>query len=275
MSTLSTAQFREIAALAQERWGLDLTERKKTLVQSRLSKMLTRSTYTSISDYLDHLRTEANDEDMLVFFDLLSTNTTSFFREIEHFRYLEQHVYPRLAKAPRGTPVRIWSAACSNGSEPYTIGIHAHECLPNLASLDFRILATDLSNKVIQRARLAVYPEKAVDNLPKKILGTYFERRQMPDSAEGEYAYRVLDSVRSMVAIHRLNLMDPWPMKGPFNIIFLRNVMIYFNRPTREKLVRRMAGLLADDGLLIIGGAETLSGIDSGFRMIRPSIYSK
>lgn len=275
MTTLSTAQFREIAALAQDRWGLDLTERKKTLVQSRLAKMLMRSPYASIGDYLDHLRHEANEEDMLVFFDLLSTNTTSFFRESEHFDYLQQHVYPRLARAPRGTRVRIWSAACSNGSEPYTIGIHAHECLPNLADLDFRILATDLSNKVIERARLAVYPDKAVENLPKKILATYFERRQMPKSSEGEYAYRVLDHVRSMVSIHRLNLMDPWPMKGPFNVIFLRNVMIYFNKPTREKLVRRMAGLLADDGLLIIGGAETLSGIDAGFNMIRPSIYSK
>ncbi|MCA9311724.1 MAG: protein-glutamate O-methyltransferase CheR [Phycisphaerales bacterium] len=274
MSTLSTAQFKEIAALAQDRWGLELTERKKLLVQSRLSKMLHRSQYKSVADYLEHLRNEADEEDMLVFFDLLSTNTTSFFRESEHFDYLEQHVYPRLADAPRGTSVRVWSAACSNGSEPYTIGIHAHECLPNLAALDYRILATDLSNKVIERARLALYPDKAVESLPARLRGKYFEKRHLPDTPPDEFAYRVVDSVRSMVSIHRLNLMDPWPMKGPFDVIFLRNVMIYFNKPTREKLVNRMRTLLSEDGLLIIGGAETLSGIDSGFTMIRPSIYA-
>lgn len=275
MATISPSQFNEIADLAQERWGLDLTPRKKTLVETRLGKMLNKSEYGSIASYLEHLRTEATEEDMLVFFDLLSTNTTSFFREAEHFRYVEEAIYPRIAAKPRGTSVRIWSAACSNGSEPYTIGIHAHECLPNIAELDFKILATDLSNKVLQHARMAVYPEKAIESLPKKLLGKYFEKRQLPNTPRGEYSYQVKSLVRSMVSIHRLNLMESWPMKGPFDVIFLRNVMIYFNKDTREKLVRRMATLLSNDGVLIIGGAETLSGLDTGFTMVRPSIYAK
>lgn len=275
MDTLSKRQFQEIAAIAKERWGLDLTDKKQSLVQNRLAKMLARSEYGSIEEYLDHLRNNGTEEDMLVFFDLLSTNTTSFYREKEHFNHLEQHFYPALASAPRMKRVRIWSAACSNGSEPYTIGMHARECLPNLDQLDFKILATDLSNKALAAARTAVYPEKAVEHLPKVIRGKYFEPRKIERAESTETVYQVHHAVRSLVAIHQLNLMGSWPMKGPFDVIFLRNVMIYFNKETREMLVRRMHGLLRSGGLLIIGSAETLSGLDVAFRMVRPAIYMK
>ncbi|MCL4222231.1 MAG: protein-glutamate O-methyltransferase CheR [Phycisphaerales bacterium] len=276
MDTLSKRQFAEIAAIARERWGLDLTDKKQALVQNRLAKMLARSqTYESIEHYLDHLRTSGTEEDMLVFFDILSTNTTSFFREKEHFDHLAEHFYPTLESAPRGKRVRIWSAACSNGSEPYTIGIHARECLPDLNNLDFKILATDLSNKALDAARNAVYPEKALDHLPRQIRATYFEPRVMTRGDKSESFYQVHPSVRSLVSVHQLNLMDPWPMKGPFDVIFLRNVMIYFDKQTREQLVQRMRGLLRAGGLLIIGSAETLSGLDVGLRMVRPAIYVK
>lgn len=276
MNTLTKRQFDEIAAIARERWGLDLTDKKQALVQNRLAKMLARSTqYKSVDDYLNHLRHNGTEEDMLVFFDLLSTNTTSFFRESEHFDYLADHFYPALAAATGRRRVRIWSAACSNGSEPYTIGIHARECLPNLDQLDFKILATDLSNSALAAARTAVYPEKAVEHLPKPIRGKYFEPRTRAHGDKTETIYQVHHSIRSLVSIHQLNLMDPWPMKGPFDVIFLRNVMIYFSKETREQLVTRMHGLLAPRGLLIIGSAETLSGLNVPFRMVRPAIYVK
>lgn len=276
MDTLTKRQFAEIAAIARERWGLDLTDKKQALVQNRLAKMLTRSrSYRSIEQYLDHLRTDGTEEDMLVFFDMLSTNTTSFFREKEHFDHLAEHFYPGLASAPRGKRVRIWSAACSNGSEPYTIGIHARECLPDFDRFDFKILATDLSNKALDAARNAVYPEKALDHLPRQIRGTYFEPRSISRGDKSETLYQVHHSVRSLVSVHQLNLMDKWPMKGPFDVIFLRNVMIYFSKQTREQLVQRMRGLLRAGGLLVIGSAETLSGLDVGLRMVRPAIYVK
>lgn len=275
MDTLNKRQFQEIAAIAKERWGLDLTDKKQSLVQNRLAKMLARSDYGSIEEYLDHLRNSGTEEDMLVFFDLLSTNTTSFYREKEHFHHLEQNFYPGIASAPRMKKIRIWSAACSNGSEPYTIGMHARECLPNIDELDFKILATDLSNKALAAARTAVYPEKAVEHLPKTIRGKYFEPRKIARGETTDMVYQVHHAVRSMVSIHQLNLMEPWPMKGPFDLIFLRNVMIYFNKETRETLVRRMHGLLRNGGLLIIGSAETLSGLDVAFRMVRPAIYVK
>lgn len=276
MDTLSKRQFAEIAAIARERWGLDLTDKKQALVQNRLTKMLARSqSYESIEQYLDHLRTNGTEEDMLVFFDMLSTNTTSFFREKEHFDHLAEYFYPGLESAPRGRRVRIWSAACSNGSEPYTIGIHARECLPGLDNLDFKILATDLSNKALDAARNAVYPEKALDHLSRQIRATYFEPRAMTRGDKSEAFFQVHHSVRSLVSVHQLNLMDPWPMKGPFDVIFLRNVMIYFDKTTREQLVQRMRGLLRAGGLLVIGSAETLSGLDVGLRMVRPAIYVK
>ncbi len=276
METLNKRQFAEIAAIARDRWGLDLTDKKQALVQNRLTKMLARSqAYQSIEQYLDHLRNNGTEEDMLVFFDMLSTNTTSFFREKEHFDHLAEHFYPALAAAPRGKKVRIWSAACSNGSEPYTIGIHAQECLGDLDRFDFKILATDLSNKALDGARNAVYPEKALDHLSRQIRATYFEPREIKRGDKSETFYQVHHAVRSLVSVHQLNLMEPWPMKGPFDVIFLRNVMIYFSKQTREQLVQRMGKLLRPGGLLVIGSAETLSGLDVGLRMVRPSIYVK
>ncbi len=272
MSTLTTGQFREIAQIAQEAWGLELTDRKRALVQNRLSKLISRSHYRSIAEYLDHLRQEMTEQDMLVFFDALSTNTTSFFREEQHFRHLAETLYPRLGQAPAGTRVRIWSAACSDGSEPYTIAVHAAHHLTNIDRLDFRILATDLSGKSLERARAAVYPARALESVPASMRRVSFERC---GEDGGGPTYRVAPAVRRLVSIHQLNLMGEWPMRGPFDVVFLRNVMIYFNRPTRERLVRRMRTLLGDDGLLVIGSSETLSGIDSGLRMVRPSVYTK
>lgn len=276
MNTLTKRQFAEISSIARERWGLDLTDKKQALVQNRLAKMLARSTdYKSVEEYLDHLRSSGTEEDMLVFFDLLSTNTTSFFRENEHFEFIAQNFYPTIAETPGRRRLRVWSAACSNGSEPYTIGIHARECLPNMDRLDFKILATDLSNKALEAARAAVYPENALEHLSKSIRGNYFEPRTLTRGDKTETVYHVHHSIRSLVSIHQLNLMGHWPMKGPFDLIFLRNVMIYFSKETREQLVNRMHGLLAQKGLLVIGSAETLSGLDVPFQMVRPAIYVK
>ncbi len=274
MDAMSAKQFEVIASLAKEYWGLNLSERKTDLVRSRVGKFLARSSFQSVEEYLEHLSTDADDEDRLVFFDLLSTNVTSFFRERQHFDYLEREFYTPLARGTLTLPgkrIRVWSAGCSTGCEPYTIAIHAHEHMPEMAEWDYQILATDLSNTAVAAATKAVYPERMLEDIEKPLVRKYFLRGT---GAQAGHA-RVAKQLRSMVSVARLNLMGAWPMKGPFDIIFCRNVMIYFDRDTRERLVNRFCDLLRPGGILAIGSSETLSGIDVPVRSVAPSTYVK
>lgn len=273
-TTLVPRQFEKISKLAKERWGLHLPEAKLPLVTNRINKFLIRAPYNDTTEYLKHLEYEATEEDMLLFFDLLSTNTTSFFREINHFHYLEREFWTGFAQnnvTRSGKRIRIWSAACSNGAEPYTIGIHAHENLPNLNDWDLQILATDLSNSALVEARTAMYPNKMVDDLDKVLVRKYFLRGK----GEHEGKVKVIPAITDLVSIRRLNLMEDWPFKGPFDVIFCRNVMIYFDAPTRENLVNRLYELLHPGGILAIGSAETLSGLNTQFTTVQPSVYQK
>ncbi|MFZ4573345.1 MAG: CheR family methyltransferase [Phycisphaerales bacterium] len=271
MRTLDVPQFQRIAAIARERWGLSLTQKKLPLVSNRLASFLRGSDFTTIDEYLDHLETSAEDEDMLVFFDVLSTNVTSFFRDPAHFDYLEREFYTPLARGnltTQGRKVRIWSAACSTGQEPYSLAMQAIELLPDLAGWDMKILGTDLSNYAVSEAQAGRYPPEKLDGVPAAMRQRHF--RQSPEGG-----LEVTPEVRRLVTIARMNLMDPWPFKGKFEIIFCRNVMIYFDAPTRRQLVMRFHGLLRPGGILAIGSAETLAGLDTPFAPVQASVYVK
>ncbi len=272
MSTLAPSQFEKIAEIARDNWGLDLTERKEKLVSNRLAKFLRKSPFEDVEAYLNHLEHEADDADMLAFFDLLSTNVTSFFRESQHFDYLEREFYTPLARGnltTRGRKIRIWSAACSTGPEPYSLAMHAMEHLTNYEKWDVKVLATDLATSALNEAKVAMYPVKMVEELPEKMVKKHFLR----GTGEQKDMVKVAAHIREMVTIRRLNLMESWPFKGPFEVIFCRNVMIYFDKPTRERLVNRMYDLLSPGGILAIGSAETLSGLDTKFQTVQPSVY--
>lgn len=272
MQSITPQQFQMISSIAKEYWGLNLSERKMDLVCNRLSKFLTRSPYDTIEEYLEHLTQHADDEDRLVFFDILSTNVTSFFRERQHFDYLEREFYTPLARGTIALPgkrIRMWSAGCSTGCEPYTMAIHAIENLPKIADWDFKILATDLSNSAVANAKSAVYPESMVSSLDPAIVKKYFKK----GTGAHDGSVRVCEQARSMVSVARLNLMGDWPVQGPFDVIFCRNVMIYFDKQTREKLVNRYCQLLRPGGILAIGSSETLSGIDAPVKSVAPSTY--
>lgn len=274
MRSITPKQFQLIASIAKEYWGLNLSERKMDLVCNRLAKFLTRSPYDSVEEYLNHLTTDADDEDRLVFFDILSTNVTSFFRERQHFDYLEREFFTPLARGTISLPgkrIRMWSAGCSTGCEPYTMAIHASEHLPNIKSWDLKILATDLSNSAVANAKSAVYPASMLGGVDAGIIRKYFKK------GEGDHAgtVHVREDIRAMVSVARLNLTGEWPMRGPFDVIFCRNVMIYFDKETREKLVGRYCDLLRPGGILAIGSSETLSGIATPLRSVAPSTYVK
>lgn len=264
-TTLTSRQFKKIASIAEERWGLHMPETKTTLVQGRMNKLLRRSEHASMDELIDAIGHDASDEVMLALFDALATNTTSFFREKQHFDFLASELYQTIQQKGQRT-LRFWSAASSIGAEIYTLAVHLHEHFNAFESMDTKLLATDLSSKAVDRTKEAVYTEKELDGMPKPLRAKYFDKKD-----GGRMG--VKPALRSLVSVHRLNLLDPWPMQGPFDAIFLRNVMIYFDAPVRERLVNRMAPLLADHGVLVIGSAETLSGLDTPYETVKPAIY--
>ncbi len=274
MFTLKKHEFERISQIAAQRWGLHMPEKKISTVTSRMAKLMRKSNYSSVKEALEHIEADPSPDDLLEFFDVLSTNTTSFFRDKSHFDYLEREFYTPLQRGNLTLPgkhIRIWSAACSRGHEPYTIAINALESLPSIDKWDFQILATDLSSLSLQEAQRGIYDADQVDTIDSALLRKYFLKRKGDPCDQ----YKVSDAIRSLVTIRRLNLMDSWPMKGPFNAIFCRNVMIYFDKPTRERLVNRMCDLLLPGGVLAIGSAETLSGLRTPLRPVAANIYMK
>lgn len=272
---ITEAQFNEISNLVKGLCGINLHEGKKELVRARLSKRLRALQLTGFREYLIFLREdlEAGGNELTALLDAVSTNLTSFFRENAHFQYLASVVLPDLAATRRAgeRKLRIWSAGCSSGEEPYSIALTLCEQLPDWEQWDLGILATDLSTRVLQIARQGEYEAQRLATVPAGMLNTYFAR--LPDTTEKRYQVRA--AVRRLVHFARLNLMAPWPMSGPFDIIFCRNVMIYFDKPTQGALVRRFAELLAPGGTLFIGHSESLTGIEHSFRYVQPTIYEK
>lgn len=275
MSALTETTFKRIAEIARRRWGLSLGERKMQLVANRLTSHLRKSGGGEIEDYVARLERNPTEDDMLVLFDLLSTNVTSFFRDPAHFAFLERELYTGLAKGTLALPgkrLRIWSAACSIGAEPYSLAMQALELLPASAGYDVKILATDLANKAIVGCREGVYTEAQLSGLSPERRAKFLVKAE-PKPGTGEPRWRVKDEVKRLVEVRRQNLVEPYTGLGPFDVIFLRNVMIYFDRDTRREVVMRMHGVMRPGAIIAVGSAETLSGLDVPLKAAAPSIY--
>jgi len=260
---LSAASFSAIRQLIFSVAGISMTQEKEELVKARLATRLRELKITGYEEYLDRIQTDKIELSNMV--DVLTTNKTSFFREQQHFDYLIAHVFPiwRAERQPR----RIWSAGCSSGEEPYTLGMLLREHLPQL---DVRILATDLSLRVLTRAKKARYAAAVVDDVPAPLRLKYLQR--VPGT--GPVSFDVSPDVTSLVSFARLNLMGDWPMRGPFDLILCRNVMIYFSDETRTVLACRFAELLAPGAPLMIGHAESLASLEQPLGLIEPAIYA-
>ncbi|MDL1982415.1 MAG: chemotaxis protein CheW, partial [Deltaproteobacteria bacterium] len=228
---LNEKHFKKVSQLVYRFSGINLKDGKESLVRARLMKRLRALRMGSFEEYLKYIESDRGGEELSCMIDAMTTNKTFFFREAEHFNYLREKILPEL----KGQRLRFWSAACSSGEEPFSLAILLMENVPQIKSRDVRILATDISTKMLNKARRAVYEEGTLRDVPRLFLQKYFIKvlNQHP------LAYQVKDNVSSMVQLTLLNLMDSWPMKGPFNVIFCRNVMIYFDRPTQQKLINR------------------------------------
>ena len=264
---LSESHFRKISDLVYRSSGINLKAGKESLVRARLMKRLRARGISSVKDYLEYIDSAQGQTELAFLVDVMTTNKTSFFREAEHFNYLRDQVLPEL----KGNRLRFWSAACSSGEEPFSLAIWLREHMPDIDTKDLLILATDISRRMLEKARQAVYPATTVQDLPSPQFKKYF----LSLNGQNSSSYRVADEVRNMVRLAWLNLLEKWPMKGPFNVIFCRNVMIYFDRPTQQKLINRFWDLLEPGGYLFVGHSEGLSAVKHKFRYMRPATYRK
>lgn len=264
---LTDDEFDSISEFVRDVCGINLHAGKRELVQARLAKRVRALGVRSFGEYVDYVRHDSSGCELASMLDVLSTNLTSFFREPQHFEYLTRQFLPT-CKAPR---LRFWSAGCSSGEEPYSMGISLLEALAEHSGTDVRICATDLSQVALARARQGIYDAQRIANCSPQVRSKYFECVQ----TRPERMYRVCPQVRRLVTFGRLNLIDRWPMKGPFEVIFCRNVMIYFEKSTQARLIQRFHDLLGPGGLLCIGHSESLTGIRHEFQYIQPTIYRR
>jgi chemotaxis protein methyltransferase CheR len=266
---ISTEEFKRFQTLIYDESGITLNDQKQGLVASRLSKRLRELGLSSFSEYYDRLMGDPHREEFPRMLDLISTNKTDFFREPRHFDFLREEILPTLTDEKRA---RIWSSACSSGEEPYTIAMTLYDGVSAPAQWDFKILATDLSTRVLAKAVSGVYDEERVRDVSPEVVRRHFLRGR--DSSNG--LLKVKPHLASMIRFRRLNLMDEeYPIKSPLDLIFCRNVMIYFDRPTQERLVNRFYRYLKPGGHLFIGHSESLQWVNHPFKTVASTIYWK
>jgi chemotaxis protein methyltransferase CheR len=263
--SLSDREFSRIKGRVYQVAGISLSDAKRTLVISRLSKIVRALGLPSFDAYVDYLERNGSASDGQDFVNALTTNLTRFYREDHHFEHLRSYIGGLIAQKPRGSRLRIWSAGCSTGQEPYTIGMDLLAAFPELERWDFKILGTDIDTTVIARAMQGIYPENELSGLSAE------RARHLEKLGDG--TIRVPNAVRNLVAFKPLNLIGPWPMKGPFDAIFCRNVAIYFDKPTQGEVFGRFAKLLSPEGFLYIGHSENLGSGGEGFRLVGKTIY--
>jgi chemotaxis protein methyltransferase CheR len=250
--TLTDQDFESIADFAYKHFGLSMSSSKKPLVSARLARQLRQQNVVNFKEYLGRLNGPNSYEERNNLLSLLTTNVTHFFREPHHFETLRNDVLPQLIeKARNGGRVRIWSAGCSKGPEPFTMAMIIHKMCPDIGRFDFKILGTDIDPQVVQFAKAAKYPQEDIEQIPSEY------RSLVPKmDADG----RMPENLRSMITFGVLNLIEPFPFKGKFDAIFCRNVAIYFDTPTQQKVWQAFQQNLNPGGYLFIGHSERMSG---------------
>lgn len=270
---LTDQDFQSVCNLSYSQLGIRLTENKRALVAARLGKILNSSGFTTFREYLESLRQDASGTSLEGFVNRITTNHTYFYREPSHFDFLMERALPELTAGLRGSrdpDLRVWSAGCSSGEEAYMLAILMMEALgPEYPRWQAGVLATDISSDALGIAREGLYGPENVDHLPRPIVERYFRR-----AAGGRW--RVAERVREQVVFRKFNLMTRvYPFRRPFHIIFCRNVMIYFDRRSREALVEHFYANTAPGGYLFIGLSETIRELDNAYRYVMPGVYRK
>lgn len=268
-SRLDRATYDKFRQLIYDKSGIRLGDQKEALVSSRIGKRMRELGIGDPREYLDWVLNDDSGQELVKMLDVISTNVTSFYREPQHFELLESLLRKWWGEGQRR--FRIWSAASSTGEEPYTIAIVVMEALGPQAT-DVKILATDISTRVLEHCRRGEYDRNRVEGVPFMLRDKYFD----PVRQDHGTVYRVKDRLKGMISFRRLNLSTPpFPMQGPLDVIFCRNVMIYFDNQVRARLLEDMFRVLKPGGYLMVGHSESLTGLVSRFKPVRPSVYTK
>ncbi len=270
---LTDRDFKFLRELAHTHAGINIQPTKRELVYGRISKRLRALNLDSFKEYCALLK-EGETDEFIHFINAITTNITSFFRESHHFDYLQQTIIPELIKKhghenrPR---LRIWSAGCSTGKEPYSIAMTLKDSAINNNRWDTKILATDLDSNVLDTAREGNYKfDRTKDTLPPRC-----KRWVNIENQKTGQSISMKPEIKKFITFNQLNLMDEWPMSGQFDVIFCRNVIIYFNKETQMKLINRFADILTEDGYLIAGHSEGLFGLTDKLRLVGKTIHQK
>jgi chemotaxis protein methyltransferase CheR len=269
---MNSATFTEFRELVYEHSGINLTSGKEALVSGRVSKRMRALGLADERTYLRYVVEDQSGEELVQLLDAISTNVTHFFREEDHFVILQQHLQQRMNQGQR--KFRLWSAACSTGEEPYTMAMTALEAAhqAHAVDVDMRILATDISTRVLRTALAGEYSADSVAPVPAPLRNRYFDRERT-DTGD---SYHANAAMKRMIAFRRLNLSQPpFPIQGPLDAIFCRNVMIYFDHRVRTGLIREFERVLRPGGLLLIGHSESLAGVPNILHTVKPSVYRK
>lgn len=268
--SLTANEFSYFSKLIQTRFGIKMPNVKMTMLQSRLQRRLRALQMPTFSKYIDFLESEAGKAELVNFIDVVSTNKTDFFREPLHFDFLTGQVLPELCE--NQSSINIWSAGCSSGEEPYTLCMVIEEFNVNNRPLDYTMYATDISTTVLQKAKDAIYDTNRVVNLPLDIKKRYFLKSKDPEQKK----VRVQSHLRAKVKFERLNFMDnAYDAPFGFDVIFCRNVLIYFDRPTQEEVINKLCDHLKPGGYFFLGHSESIARMYVPLNPLKPTIYRK
>jgi chemotaxis protein methyltransferase CheR len=275
-SGMSNSDFARMSRLIYDKCGIKMPDVKRTMLEARLGKRLKGLGMGTFAEYCDFLFSrEGMEKEFILMIDLVTTNKTDFFREPAHFDYLRQKVLPEWvghAGCLSAKKLRLWSAGCSTGEEPYTLAMVLNEFAEECQGFDFTLLASDISTRVLETALRAVYEEEKVAPVPHSLKRKYILRSRDRDSSR----VRIVPEIREKVRFRRINFMDAdFGINDRFDVIFCRNVVIYFDRETQERLLNKFCNYLNKGGYIFMGHSETLNGLDVPLSMVHPTVYRK
>ncbi len=270
MITITTKEFKELSAYIKENYGINLKDEKKTLLMGRLQSVLIEHGFSDFSEYCNYIQADKTGEAITTLINKITTNHTFFMRESDHFLYFRDIVLPYLERTVKSRDLRIWSAGCSSGEEPYTLAMILDEFFGNeKVKWDSKVLATDISSHVLSEAVDGIYANEEISTLPTLWKLNYFKKLDAEK-------YTLTDKIKKEVIFRKFNLMEEvFPFRKKFQVIFCRNVMIYFDTQTKNELVKRFYQNLEPGGYLFIGHSESLNREENGLKYIKPAIYRK
>ncbi|MFK5893029.1 MAG: protein-glutamate O-methyltransferase CheR [Pseudomonadota bacterium] len=268
---ISKKEFKLFRNLILEEFGISLNESKSALVQSRLAKWVIALNFSSYTELYEHFCNDSSE--LILLADAISTNVTYFFREEKQWEYLKGYI-SSLKQNSKNKKIRIWSAGCSSGQEPYSIALFLIENIPDFVNWDIKILATDLSEAILRQASKGEYQAKDIKGLPKIYINKYFSKSK---NKRGELLYQINDEIKQMILFRSFNLVtgNYQIFKNPFDIIFCRNVMIYFNNKTQQQVIKNFIRIMMRGSVLLIGHSESITHTKMPVKLITHSIYAK